>query len=82
MGELRSMSYTLESISCSVVSNYCNPMDCNPPGSFVSGISQAKNSGVGCYCLLQEIFLTQGSNLGLLHWGVDSLLPKPPEGAN
>ena len=27
----------------------------------------AKNTGVGCYGLLQEIFPTQGSNLHLLH---------------
>ena len=27
-----------------------------------------KNSGVGCYFLLQGIFLTQGLNLGLLHY--------------
>ena len=27
-----------------------------------------KNSGVDCRSLLQGIFLTQGSNLGLLHW--------------
>ena len=26
-----------------------------------------KNTGVGCYFLAQEIFLTQGLNLGLLH---------------
>ena len=26
-----------------------------------------KSIGVGCYFLLQEIFLTQGLNLGLLH---------------
>ena len=26
-----------------------------------------KNTGVGCHFLLQGIFLTQGSNLGLLH---------------
>ena len=33
-----------------------------------------KNTGVGCHFLLQRIFLTQGSNLGLqsvLHWQVD-----------
>ena len=30
--------------------------------------SQGKNIGVGCHALLQEIFLTQGSNLHLLHW--------------
>ena len=35
-----------------------------------------KNTGVGCYCLLQGIFLTQGSNpclLHLLHCQMDSL---------
>ena len=43
----------------------CNPIDCallclwNFPG---------KNTGVGCHLLLQRIFLTQGSNLSLLHW--------------
>ena len=26
-----------------------------------------KNTGVGCHSLLQGTFLTQGSNLGLLH---------------
>ena len=29
--------------------------------------SPGKNSGVGCHSLVQRIFLTQGSNLGLLH---------------
>jgi len=29
--------------------------------------SPGKNTGVGCHLLLQGIFLTQGSNLGLLH---------------
>ena len=35
-----------------------------------------KNPGVGCRCLLQGIFPTQGSNptlLHLLHWQADSL---------
>ena len=45
----------------------CNPTDCNPPGSFVQGDSLGKITGVGCYALLQGIFLTQGSNPGLLH---------------
>ena len=34
--------------------------------------SLGKNSGVGCHFLLQGIFLTQWSNLHLLHWQVDS----------
>ena len=44
----------------------CDPMDCSPPGSFVHGDSPDKNTGVGCHALLQWIFPTQGSNLGLL----------------
>ena len=28
-------------------------------------VDLSKNTGVGCHCLLQKIFLTQGSNLGL-----------------
>ena len=35
--------------------------------------SPGKNAGVGCHFLLQGIFLTQGSNLGLLHRQEDSL---------
>ena len=30
--------------------------------------SPGKNTGAGCHFLLQGIFLTQGSNPGLLHW--------------
>ena len=34
--------------------------------------SPGRNTGVGCHFLLQGIFLTQGSNLGLLHWEASS----------
>ena len=44
----------------------CNPMGCSPPGSSVHGILQATIME-SCHALLQGIFLTQGSNLGLLH---------------
>ena len=37
------------------------------PGFSVHGNSSGKNTGVGCHSLLQGIFPTQGSNLGLLH---------------
>ena len=37
------------------------------PGSSIHGIFPGKNTGVGCHFLLQGIYLTQGSNLGLLH---------------
>ena len=36
--------------------------------------SPGKNTGVGSHSLLQRIFLTQGSNLYLLHWQADSSL--------
>ena len=48
-------------------------MDCSPPGSSVPGNSPGKNTGVGCHFPPQGIFLTQGSNQGLLHWQADSL---------
>ena len=48
-----------------------DPMDCSPPDSSIH--FPDKNTGVGCHFLLQGIFLTQGSNLHLLHWQMDSL---------
>ena len=45
----------------------CDPMGCSPPGSSVRGDSPGKNTGVGGHALLQGIFPTQGSNLGLSH---------------
>ena len=47
----------------------CNPMDCSPSGSSAHGDSPGKNTGVYCHALLQGIFLTQGLNPGLLHYG-------------
>ena len=38
----------------------------SPPGSSIHGDSPGKNTRVGCHALLQEIFLTQGSNSRLL----------------
>ena len=37
-----------------------------------------KNTGVGCHVLLQEIFLTQGLNPGILHCRQTLLLSEPP----
>ena len=34
----------------------CNPIDYNPPGSSVLGDFPGKNSGVGCYFLLQRTY--------------------------
>ena len=47
----------------------CDPMDNGLPGSSVHGILQAR----ALHFLLEEIFLTQASNLCLLHWQADSL---------
>ena len=38
-----------------------------------------KNTGVGSHFLLQQIFLTQGSNPGPLHRQVGSISTEPPE---
>ena len=53
-------------LNCSAMSDTCDPIGCSLPGSSVHGIFQAKNIGLGCHFLLQGIFLTQQSNLGLL----------------
>ena len=61
----------------------CNPMDCSSQSSSVHGDSPGKNTGVASHFLLQDIFLTQGSNLCLLcllHWQVGSL-PLVPLGS-
>ena len=63
-------------LSHSVIPSSLQPHGLQPLGSFVNGISQERNSGVGCHFLLQGIFLTQGMNRSLLHlphWKVDSL---------
>ena len=58
----------LAAVSCLTL---CDPIDCCPPGSSVHWISQARI--LELVFLLQGIFPTQGSNLHLLHWWVDSL---------
>ena len=42
-------------------------MDCSPLGTSVHQDSPGKNTGVGCYALLQCIFPTQGLNPSLRH---------------
>ena len=43
-------------------------MDCNPQGSSVHGVFQARNTGVGCNSLLQRIFPTEGLNPCIGRW--------------
>ena len=62
--------YTLHNqhMLCLVASSFptlCDPMDCSLPGSSVQEDSPGKNTAVGCHALLQGIFPTQGSSLGL-----------------
>ena len=45
----------------------CDPVDCTLSASLCPWDSPGKNIGVGNHFLLQGIFLTQGSNLGLWH---------------
>ena len=65
----------------SVLSNSLGPHGLYPTRLHCPWDSPGKNTGVGCHALLQEIFLTQGSNLShlhLLHWQADSLPLVPP----
>ena len=64
--------------SRSGVSDSLNPMGCSPPGSSVHGNTPGKNTGVGCYVLLQGIFPTQRLNLRSPALQADSLPAEPP----
>ena len=55
-----------ESVSHSVVSKSLQPHGLQPARLLCPRNSPGKNTGVGCYALLQGIFPTQGSNLHLL----------------
>ena len=58
----------------------CDPVDC-PTRLLCPWDSSDKNTGVGCHALLQEVFLTQESNLCLLcllHWQAGSLQLRLP----
>ena len=64
---------------------FVSPWTVAPPGSFCSWDSPGKHTGVGCHDLLQEFFLTQGSNpclLCLLHCQAGSLPLAPPAKPN
>ena len=67
--------------ACSVVQpclTLCDPVDCSPSGFSVHRIIQTRILDYPDHFLLQGIFLTQGWNLHLLHWQVDSLPFGPP----
>ena len=47
--------------------NFCDPIDYRPSSLLCSWNSPGKNTGGGSHSLLQRIFPTQGSNVGLSH---------------
>ena len=57
--------------ACSAISHSLQPH--RRAGSSVHRIFLGRNTGVGCYFLLQGVFLTKGSNPHLLHWQADFL---------
>ena len=69
--------YTLPYYCCCLVSKSCLTLlrthGLQPSRLLCPWDFPGKNTGVGCHCLLQGIFLTQGLNLCLLHWQADSL---------
>ena len=60
-------------ICCHFSLTLCNSMDCSPSGSSVCGIFQAKNTGVGCHFLPEDLpdpGINSASPLSpALHWG-------------
>ena len=55
-------------VSCSVILNSLWPLELQPTGLLCPWDFPGKDTGVGCHFLLQGIFPTQGSNLGLLQY--------------
>ena len=58
---------SISSVSHSVESDSLQPHGLKPARVLHPWDSPGKKLGVGCRSLLQRIFLTQGSNLGLLY---------------
>ena len=67
----------IESVSCSVVSNFCDPKDCSLPGSFVHRILQQKYWS-GLPFLSPGDLPEPGIELGFTALQADSLLSEPP----
>ena len=64
--DMMTLSLVKLTVKMFVALTLCDSMDHSPPGSSVHGIL-CSNTGVGCHCLLQGIFLTQGLTLSLPH---------------
>ena len=64
----KTIALTVKKWSRSVVSDSLQPDGLQPARLLCPWDSPGKNTGVGYHFLLQGIFPTQGSNLGLPHW--------------
>ena len=65
-------------LSCSVMSDSWDLLNCSPPGSSVHGIFSEKNTGADCHFLFQGISPVQGWNPHLsclLPWQADASPP-------
>ena len=67
VGVLSHHVHSSYSHSVLVAFNSSQPHGLKPTRLLCPWYSPGKNTGVGCHFLLQGIFLTQGSNPGLLH---------------
>ena len=66
-------------VNCSVISDSLQPHGWYPTRLLCTCDSPGKNTGVGCHSLLQGLFPTQESNLGVGALQADSL-PSGPSG--
>ena len=62
------MCYCCCCLVTSAMSDSVRPYELQPARFLCPWDSLDKSTRVGCHALLQGIFPTQGSNLGLLHW--------------
>ena len=64
-------------LSCSVVSEFFDPMDCSLPGFSLHEDSPYKNTGVSCHALIQGVFPTR-DQIQVFHMQANSLPSEPP----
>ena len=76
---LNTFLVVIEVLVVKLCTTVCEFMGCMQPTGFLCLWNfPGKNTGVGCHSFLQRIFLTQGSNPGLLH--CRRSLPSEPPG--
>ena len=73
MGQNQEHSVYVCVLSGSVVSHSLQPHELWPTRFLYPWDFPGKNTGAGCYFLLQGIFPNRGVNLCLLHWQTGSL---------